>query len=169
MSYPKTTDHVIASVNTISTVSHEMHNIIALAANQSKIQAAILSHYVFKTRIYAMTGHEPFEEKMIGLVEDHKGSRIGKWYYSKAATAHFSRLKAWPEVEKMMVELHKTAADALRAKHEHKNEHTVLDRLHDMEDRSKRLMGALLELNNQVKELDASELIDQSDADAELF
>ncbi|HEY7772796.1 MAG TPA: methyl-accepting chemotaxis protein [Marinagarivorans sp.] len=144
-----TTDHVIESVGTVSQVSHEMHNIIALAANQSKIQAAMLSHYVFKLRIYALTGDEAFDEHMIALIADYKGSRLGKWLYSKAAIERFSHLPAWPRFEQLLGQLHKSAASALRVKYNNCDQQVVLEHLQHMEAVSHQLMASLLTLNAQ--------------------
>lgn len=164
-----TTNHVITSVNTISRVSHEMHNIIALAANQSKIQAAILSHYLFKKRIYAMTGKEGFEERMIQLIEDHAGSRLGKWYYSKEVAKRFSHLSAWPKFEDLLINLHRSAADALRSRHQGDCEDSVLNHLNKMEETSKRLIDLLLQLNSQVQRLDFKDCNIEEANKTELF
>lgn len=165
----RTTNNVIESINTISQVSREMQDIIALAANQSKIQAAILSHYVFKTRIYALTGHESFEERMIGLIEDHRGSRMGKWYYSEKAQSLFSHLDAWPQLEKWLIELHRSAADALRAKHRAQGDQAVLTCLKEMEEDSKRLMDTMLALNAQTTLLGAEAGAQEYNSDVTVF
>lgn len=164
-----TTDHVIGSVSTISQVSHEMHNIIALAANQSKIQAAILSHYVFKTRIYALTGGESFEERMIELIEDYKGSRLGKWLYSKKANERFSHLPSWSTFEQLLAELHKVAACALRVKYDEIGDDAVLKQLQEMEVISAQLINSLLELNAQAQSTDLVAQQSEAMQDSVLF
>jgi len=149
-----TTNNVAESVNSISAISKDMQSIIAKAASQSVMQAAILSHYVFKTRIYALTSHEEFEYKMIDLIRDQTGSRFGKWYYDPQSTLQFSRLTAWRDLEKHMIHLHSHAADALQKKHDKKEEKIILEHLRSMEDISRTLIATILDLSAEAKKMD---------------
>lgn len=164
-----TTNQVIGSVDSISEVSLDMQNIIALAANQSKLQAAILSHYVFKIRIYAMTGHEGFEEKMIELVRDHRGGRLGKWFYSEEVFDLFSQLPEWAHFEKYLEESHTYAADALRASYNKNAEQQVLESLNKMENTSQKLIEVILLINQKAESLKNVNAQKEDQHEAELF
>lgn len=153
-----TTENVVECVATITTISKDMQNIIARAANQSVLQAAILSHFVFKTRIYALTGHETFDEKIIALIRDQAGSRMGKWYYSSLSQQAFGHMDCWKDLEKYLTSLHCFAAAALLAKFESKPESEVLDQIQLMERESEKLIDNLLKLSEQTKHMDIDDL-----------
>lgn len=153
-----TTENVVECVTTITAISKDMQNIIARAANQSVLQAAILSHFVFKTRIYALTGHEQFEEKIIGLIRDHTGSRMGKWYYSSLSQQAFGHMSSWADLEKYLIALHAAASDAINAKFNNQPESEILDKIQLMEKESEKLTGNLLKLSEQTKQMDIDDL-----------
>ena len=147
-----TTDNVVAAVDTITAVSKDMQTIISRASNQSILQAAILSHFVFKMRIYSLTSNKQgFEQKLIELIRDHEGSRMGKWYYSDGAQRVFRKFGPWSSLETMMIDVHNCAADALKAKFEKQCEQEVLNNISCMENHSRKLVDQLLRLIEQSK------------------
>ena len=164
-----TTDNVVECVNTITQVSHEMQNIISRAASHSVLQASILSHFVFKTRIYSMTSHESFSEDMIEKVRDEKGSRMGRWYYGERALRNFSHFSNWKELGEQLTAVHANAADALCAKYNHENHDTILQRLQNMERESVRLVEILLGLSEKIKDMDFAVAEDANETDSILF
>lgn len=147
-----TTDNVVAAVDTITSAAKDMQIIITRASNQSMLQAAILSHFVFKTSIYSLTsGHKEFEERLIDLIRDHKGSRMGKWYYSDNSQRIFGGFSAWKNLESQLIEVHVHASSALRAKFDNVCEQEVLNQIGEMETYSHRLVEQLIRLIEQAK------------------
>ena len=148
-----TTDNVVECVNTITSVSQDMQNIIARATGQSILQAAILSHFVFKNRIYSMTSNEEFQESMIELVEDSSGSRMGKWYNSSEAKSRFGHYSEWSILGVHIEAVHSHAALALREKQQNSTEHSVLAHIHAMETESHKLIECIVTLSQHTKSL----------------
>ncbi len=164
-----TTDNVVACVNTITVVSQDMQNIIARATNQSVLQAAMLSHFVFKNRIYALTTNEPFERDFIDLVRDPSGSRMGKWCKSPLTNAAFGHIPAWDQLQEHLQSLHVHAAQALEAKLSDTPECEILVHIQNMEAESQKLITNLLDLSEQTKRMEVSEVPAPADDDDILF
>lgn len=164
-----TTDNVVECVNTITTVSKDMQNIIARAANQSVLQAAILSHFVFKNRIYSLTANETFEAQFADLVRDSSGSRMGKWYADPKTETAFGHLDAWSNLSTHLDTVHLHAADALHAKYNEVPEGNVLQHIQKMESESQKLIAILLKLSEQTKKMDIDDISVQETDDHELF
>ncbi len=166
-----TTDNVVSAVDTITTVSKDMQVIIARASNQSMLQAAILSHFVFKTRIYSLTsGPLNFEERLIELIKDHVGSRMGKWYYSENTQRVFGGLNSWKTLEGLLSDVHSRASCALQAKFDNQSEREILDQIGSMEASSRRLVDELIKLIDQAHHVAEDISYDEvGDVDSVLF
>ena len=129
-----------------------MQIIIARTTKHSSLRAALLTHFVFKTRIYAMVSNESFDPEMINLIKDYTGSRTGKWFLSQKAQREFKNLDCWKSLETALRKVHEHASNALKAKHFNEGQSVIGQQLDQMELMSKNLVKLILELNELTKQ-----------------
>lgn len=163
----ETTNTVTDAVNSITELSRSMHNIIGRSTNESYIQMAMLSHTVFKSRIYEFIATGNFDEQHVINILDPKPSRLGRWYYDGLGQQTFGHLQSYTSLEKPLEKVHRAASQALQARLD-KKVSEKLSALAKMEDSSEVLIKGLYHLNSELQEM-AANIVPQSNDDEDVL
>ncbi|MCU7796924.1 MAG: CZB domain-containing protein [Candidatus Thiodiazotropha sp. (ex Myrtea spinifera)] len=107
-------EHVSKSIEQINQqidLSNEMESTISSTALRSFVELAKLDHLIFKFNIYkAFWGLSDLTAESIS---DHKGCRLGQWYYEGEGLACFSQLPGYREIEPPHLQVHENGKQAL--------------------------------------------------------
>jgi predicted nucleic acid-binding Zn-ribbon protein len=94
-------------------MSEGMERSIAASSLRGFCEVAKVDHVTFKFNLYkVLLG---LEQESPSLTVEHTHCRLGKWYYSGEGHACFSKLPGYSELEAPHAEVHRGAADALKA------------------------------------------------------
>ncbi len=143
----QTSDEVSNTVNTVMTLSKEMHTIIGRSSAESFIQTVKLDHVVWKSEVYAL--FMGLSHKAIDEFADHTSCRLGKWFYNGEGAERYSKTIAYSKLETPHKQVHQSGLDALKDQAEG-NLSAAISALTAMENASSRVMDILGELQNEI-------------------
>lgn len=144
------TSNVHSSVDLITDLSKSMNLIIARSTNESYIQQAMLSLTFFKSRIYQMISTAEYDDEQMENIQEYSGSRFGRWFYEGLGHQTFHHLASYRDAEMHLVEMHKSAYEALKD-NQYGRVDEKLRHLSEMEEHSKALIKDLCNFNEELQ------------------
>lgn len=139
----------IEGIKSAMTISQQMSDALVSNAGAGFIETVKMDHLVWKASIYnavinGQSGSMDFA--------DHSTCRLGRWYYEGDGAAQFSQTRAYRDLEKPHMAVHRNGIEALNAAREDRQAESM-QYFAQMEDASDQVMRALDDLATELKNI----------------
>ncbi|QSX37239.1 CZB domain-containing protein [Shewanella sedimentimangrovi] len=101
-----------AVVNEVLSKSHQMQEVIQMAADTAFLNTTKLDHAVWKNNIYRLIEQQKFSES----VNDHTSCRLGKWYFQGLGAEQYQNKPGFRELDSPHRQVHDAGRQALKAR-----------------------------------------------------
>lgn len=157
------TQSIQGTAERIVGISHNMLEVITCCAGSSFIHTVKMDHIAWKTDVYKVI--LGMSDKTADSFSNHKGCRLGQWYYTGEGCENYSGYRPFSRLEQPHIEVHQHGVAAMQAK-ANGDDQLAAEKLGQMERASVEVIKLLSELSSQY----LSEHGENSgEADAELF
>ena len=131
----------------IVSVSKDMFGVISTAADGAFINMVKMDHVVWKMEIFK--GVSGASDVSVSGLSDHRGSRLGQWYYDGDGAKKYSNLSSFRSLEKPHMAVYQNGLAAVRSAQDG-NKDEAFQLLEKMERSSGELQDRLTDLSREL-------------------